>query len=166
MRSNVSVDITPDQRISDEDILNNINTFMFAGSDTSSLSVTWIFYLLAIYPAVQDRLRAELLTIAPSMPFESLAHDEIASLYEKIADLPYLEQSRQRARSRCKRKRAVLAPRPTTRVSTFSTSRHGMRLVYLLLAPLLLTFFLHARLRQHKFLPEPQSCGISLKWSG
>ena len=64
---------------------------MFAGSDTSSLSVTWIFYLLAIYPAVQDRLRAELLTIAPSMPFESLAHDEIASLYEKIADLPYLE---------------------------------------------------------------------------
>lgn len=91
VRSNVSVDIPPDQRISDEDILNNINTFMFAGSDTSSLSVTWIFYLLSVYPDVQNRLRTELLSIAPTTPLESLNQDEIASLYAKIAELPYLE---------------------------------------------------------------------------
>ncbi len=91
MRSNAAADLPPDQRISDEDILNNINTFMFAGSDTSSLSVTWILYLLSVYPEVQDRLRAELLSIAPTAPLESLAQDEIASLYAKIAELPYLE---------------------------------------------------------------------------
>ena len=64
---------------------------MFAGSDTSSLSVTWILYLLSVYPDVQSRLRTELLSIAPTVPLESLTQDEIASLYAKIAELPYLE---------------------------------------------------------------------------
>ncbi|EJF55866.1 cytochrome-450 hydroxylase [Dichomitus squalens LYAD-421 SS1] len=91
LRSNAAADLPPDQRISDEDILHNINTFMFAGSDTSSLSVTWILYLLSVYPDVQTRLRAELLSIAPTVPLESLTQDEIASLYTKIAELPYLE---------------------------------------------------------------------------
>lgn len=90
VRSNVAVDLPPDQRISDEDILHNINTFMFAGSDTSSLSVTWILYLLSVYPAVQDRLRAELLSVAPTS-LDSLTQDEIASLYAQVAELPYLE---------------------------------------------------------------------------
>ena len=63
---------------------------MFAGSDTSSLSVTWILYLLSVYPDVQSRLRAELLSIALTVAFESLTQDEIASLYAKIAELPYL----------------------------------------------------------------------------
>ncbi|KAH9932764.1 cytochrome-450 hydroxylase [Epithele typhae] len=91
LRSNTAADLPADQRIPDEDILHTINTFMFAGSDTSSLSVTWIFYLLAIYPMVQERLRAELLSITPVAPLESLSQDEISSLYEKIAELPYLE---------------------------------------------------------------------------
>lgn len=91
MRSNVAVDLPPDQRISDEDILHNINTFMFAGSDTSSLSVTWVLYLLSVYPAFQERLRTELFSIALSVPLESLTQEEIASLYAKIAELPYLE---------------------------------------------------------------------------
>ena len=91
MKSNAAADLSPEQRISDADILHNINTFMFAGSDTSSLSATWILYLLAIYPAVQDRLRTELLTVFPTAPLESLTQDEIASLYVKIAELPYLE---------------------------------------------------------------------------
>ncbi|KAI0693851.1 cytochrome-450 hydroxylase [Cerioporus squamosus] len=91
LRSNAAADLPPDQRISDEDILHNINTFMFAGSDTSSLSVTWILYLLSVYPEVQERLRTELLSIAPTAPLETLTQDEIASLYTKIAELPYLE---------------------------------------------------------------------------
>ncbi|KAI9066011.1 cytochrome-450 hydroxylase [Trametes sanguinea] len=92
LRSNIAVDLPPDQRISDEDILHNINTFLFAGSDTSSLTMTWLLYLLAKYPDVQDRLRAELLAIAPTAPLDSLTEDEIASLYTAIAELPYLEK--------------------------------------------------------------------------
>ncbi|KAL1937797.1 hypothetical protein VTO73DRAFT_12816 [Trametes versicolor] len=91
LKSNIAVDLPPDQRISDEDILNNINTFLFAGSDTSSLTVTWLIYLLAKYPEVQERLRTELRFVAPTVPLESLTQDEIASVYALVAELPYLE---------------------------------------------------------------------------
>ncbi|KAH9850160.1 cytochrome-450 hydroxylase [Lenzites betulinus] len=91
LKANIAVDLPPDQRISDEDILNNINTFLFAGSDTSSLTVTWLIYLLAKYPEVQERLSAELRAIAPTVPLESLTEDEMASLYNAIAELPFLE---------------------------------------------------------------------------
>lgn len=91
VKSNVATDLPEDQQISDEDILNNINTFMFAGSDTSSLTLTWTVLLLAQHPAVQDCLRAELLTvIQPSTDAADLTDEEINSLYSQISDLPYL----------------------------------------------------------------------------
>ncbi|PIL35085.1 cytochrome P450 [Ganoderma sinense ZZ0214-1] len=91
LRSNVAVDLPTDQRISDEDILHNINTFMFAGSDTSSLSLTWILYLLSVYPDVQTRLRAELRALLPPLPLSALTDEDAAALYAKVAALPYLE---------------------------------------------------------------------------
>jgi cytochrome P450 len=92
VKSNVAIDLPEDQRISDEDILHNINTFMFAGSDTSSLSLTWTIFLLAQNPAMQDRLRAELLSVYPSSSgnLSDLTDDEIHSLYSEISNLPYL----------------------------------------------------------------------------
>ncbi|PCH40422.1 cytochrome P450 [Wolfiporia cocos MD-104 SS10] len=91
LKSNAAADLPPEQRISDEDILHNVNTFMFAGSDTSSLSITWTLYLLARYPAVQTRLRAELLALAPAAPLRSLTEEEVSSLYAAVSELPYLE---------------------------------------------------------------------------
>ncbi|PSR79569.1 hypothetical protein PHLCEN_2v6980 [Hermanssonia centrifuga] len=91
LKSNSSVDLPPEQRISDEDILHMINTFMFAGTDTTSLAMTWTLYLLAKFPVVQDRLRTELRSVLPSTSLESLTQDEIQSLYATIADLPYLD---------------------------------------------------------------------------
>lgn len=91
MQSNISIDITPEQRISDEDMLHNINTFMFAGSDTSSLSVTWTLLLLAQHPAVQTKLRQELSTVASVGSLKDLTLEEIDSLYNKVAELPYLD---------------------------------------------------------------------------
>ena len=91
MKSNTSVELPPEQRISDADILNNINTFMFAGTDTTSLALTWILYLLAVYPDAQDRLRTELLSVAPPTPVDALTLDEVQSLYASISSLPYLE---------------------------------------------------------------------------
>ncbi|KAF8200874.1 cytochrome P450 [Pholiota molesta] len=92
LKSNVAIDLPEDQRISDEDILHNINTFMFAGSDTSSLSLTWTIFLLAQNLAMQDRLRAELLSVYPSSSgnLSDLTDDEIHSLYSEISNLPYL----------------------------------------------------------------------------
>ncbi|EGN99960.1 hypothetical protein SERLA73DRAFT_180296 [Serpula lacrymans var. lacrymans S7.3] len=90
LKSNIATDLPPDQRISDEDILHNINTFMFAGSDTTSLALTWTLYLLSRYPAVQNRLRSELIAIAPSTPESRLTPDEIESLHNTLSGLPYL----------------------------------------------------------------------------
>ena len=92
MKSNLSTDIRPDQRLSDDDILNNINTFMFAGSDTSSLSLTWALWLLSKNSEVQDRLREELSTVHCPESFGDLTLDEVDSLYESISELPYLDK--------------------------------------------------------------------------
>lgn len=93
VKANMAVDLPSDQRISDTDILHNINTFMFAGSDTSSLSLTWTLLLLAQNPSIQDRLRAELFSVAPtsSGSLSHLTEDEIHSLYTIISNLPYLD---------------------------------------------------------------------------
>lgn len=90
IQSNLATDLPPDQRISDADILHNINTFMFAGSDTTSLALTWTLYLLAKHPEVQRRLRAELLEAAPATPVSRLTSEETESLYNVLSNLPYL----------------------------------------------------------------------------
>jgi hypothetical protein len=90
VKSNVATDLPPEQRISDEDILHNINTFMFAGSDTTSLALTWTLYLLAQNPSAQTRLRAELLAIKPAEALATLTADEAQSLHETLASLPFL----------------------------------------------------------------------------
>ena len=87
----MAADVPQDQRVSDEDILNNINTFLFAGSDTSSLTLTWTLLLLAENPAFQDRLRSELFSVQPVSPTSVLTDEEIQSLYASIADLPFLD---------------------------------------------------------------------------
>lgn len=91
MKSNSAMDLLPEQRISDEDIISNINTVMFAGSDTTSLSLTWTLLYLAQYPHIQTRLREELLSAAPpaSIPTDP-THEEVHSLYETLSALPYL----------------------------------------------------------------------------
>lgn len=90
MKSNLATDLPPDQRISDEDILHTINTFMFAGSDTTSLAVTWTLVLLARDPDIQTRLRAELLNIVPPTPLSRLTTEEIESLHVVISNHHYL----------------------------------------------------------------------------
>lgn len=64
---------------------------MFAGSDTSSLSITWTLLLLAQHPDIQNRLRSELLSVAiPStLSSDVLNEDEIQSLYAIISSLPF-----------------------------------------------------------------------------
>ncbi|KAF7315365.1 Cytochrome-450 hydroxylase [Mycena indigotica] len=92
LKSNASHEVPFEQRLSDEDILHNINTFMFAGSDTSSLSMTWTLLLLAQNPIVQARLRDELLSVASQFPasFSDFSPDQIQSLYNVVSALPLL----------------------------------------------------------------------------
>eukprot|EP00102_Acyrthosiphon_pisum_P012478 XP_008181647.2 PREDICTED: cytochrome P450 4C1 [Acyrthosiphon pisum] len=53
---------TPDQ-MSDRDIREEVDTFLFEGHDTSSIAMTMILVLLGMHPEIQDRARDELRSI-------------------------------------------------------------------------------------------------------
>jgi cytochrome P450 len=89
VKSNAATDLPPEQHISDEDILHNINTFIFAGSDSTSLAVTWTLLLLAKHPRIQDRLRAELLAMARP---ENLGDEALLTHYQELAVSPLLDK--------------------------------------------------------------------------
>lgn len=93
----MSTEIQPEQRISDDEILNNVNTFLFAGSDTTSLALTWTLLALASYPQMQSRLRTELQEFAAAHSLDPLASEcnlrDITAwkeLHSALDDLPFL----------------------------------------------------------------------------
>lgn len=89
LRSNASTDLSPDQRMTDDDMLNSINTFMFAGSDTTSLALTWTLVLMAKQPEWQARLRRELRGVSrPAVLDDEDVHD----LWKAIDKLPDLDK--------------------------------------------------------------------------
>jgi len=49
------------QRMTDDEVLSQISTFLVAGHETTSTSTTWALYALAKHPEVQRKLRQELL---------------------------------------------------------------------------------------------------------
>ncbi|KAG9128434.1 hypothetical protein FRC07_012542 [Ceratobasidium sp. 392] len=49
------------QRMSDDEVLGQISTFLTAGHETTSTSTTWALYALTRHPEVQRKLRQELL---------------------------------------------------------------------------------------------------------
>jgi cytochrome P450 len=46
--------------LGDAAVSDNVLTFLAAGHETTGNALAWIFYLLALYPEAQDRVRAEL----------------------------------------------------------------------------------------------------------
>jgi len=89
MMSNASTDLSPEQRISEEEILDNINTFMFVGSDTTSLAVTWTLLLLAKNPSIQEQLRAELCGLPRP---GNIDDDVLLTHYQHVAAAPLLDK--------------------------------------------------------------------------
>lgn len=52
---------------SDEDLVNQLMTFLAAGHETTASALSWAVYLLCKHPDVQTRLRAELRTQLPAI---------------------------------------------------------------------------------------------------
>ncbi|GFT15410.1 cytochrome P450 4c3 [Nephila pilipes] len=48
------------QELSEEDICEEVNTFVSAGHETVSLTITWALYLIGLYPDVQAKIHEEL----------------------------------------------------------------------------------------------------------
>lgn len=97
----MSTDLSPEQRISDDDILHNVNTFLFAGSDTTSLALTWTLLALASYPEIQKRLRTELQQFSSQFSLDPSSSTSFSSsetsnswreLHEALDELPLLNK--------------------------------------------------------------------------
>jgi len=69
--------------LSDEDIREEVDTFMFEGHDTTATSITFTCFLMASHPDIQEKCQAELDTI-----FEG--SDRIPSTAD-LANMKYLE---------------------------------------------------------------------------
>ncbi|KAK0455092.1 cytochrome P450, partial [Armillaria borealis] len=89
IRANMMQDVPPESRVSDGELLDSINTFIFAGSDTSSLAMTWTLLLLAKHPATQTRLRAELLSLGLSRHVDEMTEEEMQKAFASVAELPF-----------------------------------------------------------------------------
>ncbi|KAF9077281.1 cytochrome P450 [Rhodocollybia butyracea] len=68
------------ERMSDEDIIAQVPTFLVAGHETTSTATTWALYALVRKPEIQRKLREELYTLSSDTP----DMDELNSL-------PYLD---------------------------------------------------------------------------
>lgn len=91
--SNLSPNVPAHLVITDDEICNHINTFLFAGSDTTSIGLAWGLLLLAQHPDVQSKLRDELVELAAahSGNDDDIAIESPVHLFALIDKLPYLE---------------------------------------------------------------------------
>ncbi|KAF7310487.1 Cytochrome P450 [Mycena chlorophos] len=58
IKSNLSAEASI--QLSDKEILDQLTSFLFAGSDTTGFAITWCLRYLSLYPDIQQRLRDEL----------------------------------------------------------------------------------------------------------
>ncbi|KAI0688229.1 cytochrome P450 [Cytidiella melzeri] len=80
IKANMATDIPESQRLTDEEVLSQVPTFIVAGHETTSTATTWALFALTQHPKVQRKLRDELYTI----PTENPTMDELQAL-------PYLD---------------------------------------------------------------------------
>ncbi|KAN0121108.1 cytochrome P450 [Russula decolorans] len=59
MKANMATDIPDHARMTDEDILAQVPTFLLAGHETTSVAVAWALYALACHPTAYAKLTAE-----------------------------------------------------------------------------------------------------------
>ncbi|KAG6819806.1 hypothetical protein H0H93_008501, partial [Arthromyces matolae] len=80
VKSNMAGDLPEHQRMSDQDVLAQVPTFLVAGHETTSTATTWMLYALTQNKAAQEKLREELLSVDTDTP-----------TMEQLNALPYLD---------------------------------------------------------------------------
>ncbi|KAG0709098.1 cytochrome P450 [Suillus ampliporus] len=90
IKSNLSADVSG--RLSDADLLAQLSTFLFAGSDSTALTMSWCIHLLSLHPDIQGRLRHELSSLSPCASNSALMSGYSAQSHaEAIDGLPFLD---------------------------------------------------------------------------
>ncbi|KAJ6501018.1 cytochrome P450 [Mycena vitilis] len=80
VRANTAKDISDSQRLSEEDVLAQVPTFLVAGHETTSTALTWALLALTQNTAAQSRLREELLAVTTDQP-----------TLDELDSLPYMD---------------------------------------------------------------------------
>ncbi|KAJ6452450.1 cytochrome P450 monooxygenase, partial [Mycena sanguinolenta] len=80
LRANMSPDIPDDHRMSDNEVIGQVPTFLVAGHATTSTAIAWALHELSINQTVQKKLREELLGVPTDNP-----------TLEELNALPYLD---------------------------------------------------------------------------
>lgn len=72
-------------------IRNEVITFVMAGHETTATALTWAWYLLAHHPGVEERMRAEIVSVlgdrlassgdVPKLTYTSMVFREAIRLY-------------------------------------------------------------------------------------
>ncbi|GBO35199.1 Cytochrome P450 4V2, partial [Araneus ventricosus] len=73
-----------DPSFTEKDVREEVDTFMFAGHDTSSVTVSWVLYCLGVYQEIQKKVHEELENI-----FETEENNKISR--ETLTRMKYLE---------------------------------------------------------------------------
>lgn len=78
--------------LTEEDIREEVDTFMFEGHDTTAMAMSWILYLLGHNMEVQDRLALEVDSLFADISCELEENENKAEItLDKIKQLKYLD---------------------------------------------------------------------------
>jgi len=76
--------------LTNQQVADNIKTFLFAGHDTTASALTWAIYLLSLNPAVRKKLDEEI-DANISSSFFDISQEGIGDVnYNKLQKMPYL----------------------------------------------------------------------------
>ena len=64
--------------MSDQDVADNLLTFITAGHETTALALTWTFYLLDLHPEIADRVLAEIAAVTGLGPLRPEHVEQLA----------------------------------------------------------------------------------------
>lgn len=68
VRANTSPDVPADQRLSDDEVVAQVATFLVAGHETTSTTLAFLLERLAQNPLAQEKLYAELAAVPDDRP--------------------------------------------------------------------------------------------------
>ncbi|KAJ7873197.1 cytochrome P450 [Mycena leptocephala] len=95
VKGNMSADTAT--HLTDEELVACTAMIVFAGTDTTSSAMNRMFHLLATYPEVQEKLRAEILTASEQLNYDALVSlpyldgvvREVLRLYPPVAPVAF-----------------------------------------------------------------------------
>ncbi|KAJ7167215.1 cytochrome P450 [Mycena crocata] len=80
IKPSLAVDLPPEERMTDDEILSQIPSVLLAGHETSAATVTWTLFSLTTNPTAQSKLRMELLNLGSDKP-----------TMDELMAIPYLD---------------------------------------------------------------------------